>query len=138
MANEDLLRKPMVVYIAGPYTATKGDMHDAPRVAHHNTENAIRAGIEVMKKGHFAYIPHLTHFIHLQMRDDEAMTNGFWYQYDINWLEKCEALLYLGSSRGADAELKWAQEHNLKIFYSLDEIPNVSNSVDVEKHKVKM
>ena len=38
-----------------------------------------------------------------------------------------EALLYLAPSRGADKELERAKELGLRIFYSIDEIPDISN-----------
>jgi hypothetical protein len=122
----------MTIYIAGPYTP-QGDLHDAARIAHHNVENAIRAGIEVMKRGHIPYIPHLTHFIHLQMRDDEALPKEAWYKFDENWESKCNALLYLGRSQGADAELARAKEHGFRIFYSVDEIPDLTKRTAKQK-----
>ena len=46
-------------------------------------------------------------------------------EWDIEWLVECDALLFLGSSPGADIELKAAQELGLKIYYSTDEVPEV-------------
>src|SRR5437899_174736 len=37
------------IYIAGPYTPSNSDIHDAARVAHKNTMEAIKAGIAVIK-----------------------------------------------------------------------------------------
>ena len=54
------------IYIAGPYTPKGADIHDAARIAHKNAHRAIRAGISVIEKGHVPFIPHLTHFIHLE------------------------------------------------------------------------
>ncbi len=136
MASENLLRKPLTIYVAGPYTPTNCDLHDAARIAEQNTQRAIRAGIEIMLKGHYPYIPHLTHFVHIQMKNDEALKGDYWYQYDLKWIGTCDALLYLAPSRGADVELKYAQEHGFQIFRSLDEIPNIANG-EIEKHRVK-
>ena len=72
--------------------------------------------------GHIPYIPHLDHYIFLEMEDHEAENrqNNFWYKYDMAWLDKCDALFYLGKSKGADAELKHAQKAGKLIFHSID------------------
>jgi len=114
----------MKIYVAGPYTPSGNDSHDAARIAHQNTLRAIKSGIEVIRKGHVPFIPHLTHYIHLET--DDPLPAEFYYEYDMVWLRYCDALLYLGESRGADRELKWAQEEGLKIFHSIDEIPQGS------------
>ena len=109
------------IYVAGPYTPRDADIHDAVRVAHQNTIKAIKAGIKIIEKGHIPFIPHLTHFIHLET--ENPLPVEFYYWYDMAWLEHCDALLYLGKSKGADKELEWARQHGLRIFFSIDEIP---------------
>jgi|SRR5437016_1653052 len=111
------------IYIAGPYTPSNSDIHDAARVAHKNTMEAIKAGIAVIKRGHIPFIPHLTHFIHLET--DEPLPVDFYYEYDKVWLDCCDALLFLGESTGANEELGLAKERNLTIFRTIDEIPNI-------------
>jgi hypothetical protein len=113
--------KSLKIYIAGPYTAkTEGQMLT-------NVNAAIDASFIIYSRGHFPYIPHLTHFI-----DQRAKEVGFkmeWEDYirwDLVWLEHCDALLYLSGSRGANLELEAAKEAGKQIFYSLDEIPNVN------------
>jgi len=109
------------IYVAGPYTPSTTDGHDAPRIAHKNTLKAIKAGIAIIEKGHIPFIPHLTHFIHLET--ERPLPAEFYYEYDMEWLQYCDALLYLGKSRGADRELEWAKRHGLKIFWSVKDIP---------------
>lgn len=113
--------KKLKIYIAGPYTPVNTDQHDAPRIVHKNVIKAIRAGIKVIKKGHIPFIPHLTHFIHLET--EEPLSKEFYYEYDLEWLKLCDAFLYLDSSEGADKELQIAETLGLKIFNSIDEIP---------------
>jgi hypothetical protein len=112
---------PLRIYIAGPYTA-----ETAERMVS-NVNAAIDASFIIYSRGHFPYIPHLTHFI-----DQRAKEVGFkleWEDYirwDLVWLEHCDALLYLSGSRGADLELKAAKKAGKQIFYSLDEIPSIN------------
>jgi len=109
------------IYVAGPYTPSTSDPHDAARIAHRNTRRAIRAGIAIIERGHVPFIPHLTHFIHLESK--KPLPREFYYEYDSVWLKCCDALLYLGKSTGADRELQMAKEMGLRVFHSIDEIP---------------
>jgi len=109
------------IYIAGPYTPLGVNLHDAPRIAQKNVRNAIRAGIAVIEKGHIPFIPHLTHFIHLEM--ERPLPASYFYKYDLTWLQYCDALLYLGNSKGADRELRLAKKKGLKVFHSVSQIP---------------
>lgn len=112
--------KPLKIYIAGPYSS---DVNENLLL---NTKNAIDVGIQIFRKGHFPYIPHLTHWV--DMRAQETNITLEWNDYikwDIPWLEVCDALIYLGKSKGADYELKIAMEMKKTIFYSIDQIPDV-------------
>ncbi len=113
--------KPLKVFIAGPYTPSDSDLHDASRVAHRNTIKAIKAGIKLIERGHIPFIPHLTHFIHLET--EKPLPAEFYYRYDMVWLQHCDALLYLGNSEGANKELQKAKELGLEIFYSIEKVP---------------
>ncbi len=112
--------KSMKIYIAGPYSADTWQQKEL------NAVKAVKAGLSLFKKGHYPFIPHLFHWA-----DDCAIKNGIeitwqeWMEWDIEWLVECDALLFLGSSPGADIELKAAQELGLKIYYSTDEVPEV-------------
>jgi Domain of unknown function (DUF4406) len=108
----------LYVYIAGPYTAPE------LKESEENAKAAIDAGIAILKKGHIPFIPHLTHYVDLRAR--ELSMNLSWADYmrwDDAWLTKCDALLYLGSSKGADIELSRAKQAGKLIFYSLAEVP---------------
>jgi len=105
----------MRIYIAGPYSA------DTEEEMLANTNKAIDAGVAIYYKGHVPYIPHLFHFVSKRHGD------MCWADYmciGIQWLKKCDAILYLGSSKGADIELHLARKWGLKAFNSIDEIPD--------------
>ncbi len=115
------MSRSLRVYIAGPYTALDDSGHEL------NTHRAIDAGIAVFRKGHFPYIPHLTHYVDLRAK--QTGINLHWADYirwDLPWLDLCDALLYLGKSKGADLELKRARKLGKRIFFALSEIPEVS------------
>ena len=101
----------MRIYVAGPYT--KGDVVE-------NVHKAIMTGNNLRALGHTPFIPHLTHFWHFIIQHDIE----YWYAYDMEWLEQCEALFRIaGESKGADLEVARARELGLPVYTSFLEIP---------------
>lgn len=112
--------RAMKIYVAGPYTAASNSEIQT------NINKAIDAAIKVYKKGHFPYLPHLTHWIDLRSKETEQGLK--WEDYiemDRAWLESCDGLLFLSESRGANLELDYAKKMKKMIFYNLDQIPTV-------------
>jgi len=113
----------MKIYVAGPYTGT--NLEDIEE----NVRRAMEAGLKIWKKGHFPYIPHLTHWPDLLAKDLEI--NMDWVDYmnwHAPWVDHCDALFLLAESKGALLEYNRAREEGKKIFHSLEEIPNVERS----------
>jgi hypothetical protein len=114
-------QRPLKIYVAGPYTAPTAELRLR------NTNIAIDVGLQLWKKGHFPYIPHLTHFVDERAAEiDIPMQYEEYLAWDTEWLKQCDAFLYLASSRGADYELQNAKRLGLAIFHSIDEIPDVN------------
>ena len=113
--------KPLRIYIAGPYTA------ETPQRLRINTEKAIDVGIALFRKGHIPYIPHLTHYVDMRAkRIGVRLSWNDFIKWDEPWLDVCDALLYLGKSKGADLEMRRARRLKKIIFRSLDEIPQIN------------
>lgn len=103
----------MKVYIAGPYT--KGDVAV-------NVRNAIIAGNIAADFGHVPFIPHLSHFWHMQCPHEYE----FWMEQDLEWLKMCDALLRLpGESAGADQEVESMIAQGKPVFYSVFDLPRM-------------
>lgn len=104
----------MIIYVSSPYT--KGDVSE-------NIRRACFAGDEILKKGHIPLVPHLTHLWHLV----SPKPWEDWMRIDSNLLSICDALLRLpGESKGADLEVIEAKNLCMIIYYSLEDIPDVS------------
>ena len=91
------------VYISGPYSSDpeKG------------TAEALRVGTIIYANGHFPFIPHLSHFWHQR----HPMVYERWLEYDLEWLEACDALVRLpGESKGADREVARAKELGMEVY----------------------
>jgi len=110
--------KPLTIYVAGAYSApTEQGKLD-------NSYKAINAGIEVIKKKHIPFVPHLSHWLGTKATEQGISLDwNYWMYYTNVWLHKCDALLYLNSSKGADIELEVAKNNNKAIYYSVEEIP---------------
>jgi hypothetical protein len=111
----------MLIYVSGPYSAETLDERER------NAGRAMDAGRHILSKGHWPFIPHLTHYF------DEwhGWQHGRWVdpetymQWDFAILRRCDALLYLAPSPGADRELALARELSLPVYLSVDEVPVV-------------
>ena len=119
------MKEPLRVYVAGAYTPHNCSLHDASRIVQKNVDDAIKIGNKLMAKGHYVFIPHLSHYLHIH----ESCTvedASWWYDLDNSFLDCwATALYYVGSSKGADAERDRAKKLGLTIFYSLSEVPDV-------------
>jgi hypothetical protein len=107
--------------VAGPYSASSEQEREL------NTLKAIEAGLALFKLGHTPFIPHLTHYVDLHAhRTGVPMTWQDYMRLDLEWLKVCDALLFLGPSKGADMELQYALKAGIRVFRSLSEIEAVS------------
>lgn len=75
----------------------------------------------MLKKGHVPFVPHLSHYIHTHPKCDREFN---WYAVDDTFLTSwADAILVIGESPGVSHELELAEFFGLKVFRSLDEIP---------------
>jgi hypothetical protein len=110
----------MKIYVAGPYTANT--MEEIEQ----NVRKAIEAGLLIWKKGHFPYIPHLTHWPDLCAKELEIDMNWVDYmQWHAPWVDLCDAVFLLAESKGALLEVQRALHTGKRVFRFIDEIPNV-------------
>ena len=124
------------IYIASPYNPTNCDTHGAAQQAQRNVDRVIEAANIIHDKGHYAFVPHLSHYLHIHYSCKKD--RGVWYyDYDNTFLDLwANAFLYLMSSYGADMELERFKKRNkcvmgdgsviklnMPIFTLVDEIP---------------
>jgi hypothetical protein len=101
------------------------DLHDASRIAQHNTDTAIAIGNSLIEKGHFVFVPHVSHYIHTHWSCKRDY-GEWWYEEDLTFLYRwANALYYISPSKGTDLELEIAKKLGLRIFRSLEEVPEV-------------
>jgi hypothetical protein len=123
--------KKLRIYVAAPYNPVGCSTHGAAKVAQQNVDRVIEAANAIHDKGHYAFVPHLSHYLHIHYSC--KVDRGVWYyDYDNTFLDLwANAFLYLMPSYGAGLELKrfqakrifTEQSYPMPIFKSTDEIP---------------
>jgi hypothetical protein len=127
METKSVKIKPKI-YIASAYT--KGD-----------TAVNVKAQLDcvdiLMDLGCTPFAPLYSHFQH--MTHPRPYTD--WVEFDLEWVPVCDALLRLpGESPGADGEVRCAIEHDIPVFYSIEDLCNHFNiyfsiTIDIPKTK---
>jgi hypothetical protein len=98
------------VYIASPFTI--GNMFD-------NVCRSIDVASLLMDKGFYPFMPLLGYYVDLK----HPKSYEYWCEYDNVWLLQCSAVLRLpGLSKGADAEVELARQHNIPVFKSMEDL----------------
>ena len=119
------MSRPFLILIAGPYrSGTNGDPEKIAANVHFMESFAL----PIFRKGH---IPVLGEWFALPLValagskgiGDEPF-NEIFHPIAVRLLDKCDAVLRVGgASSGADLMLSTAKEKGVRIFYSLEEIP---------------
>lgn len=124
--------RPLRIYIAGPYSHPRRSMRQI------NTDIAMDAALGLLMRGHYPYCPHLSHYLDERHEaiTGETLPYQTWMDLVTAYLSQCDALLYLGSSPGADIELKIAWEQGLTIYLAEEEVPSVPGCLAEQKGRL--
>lgn len=106
----------MILYTAGPYRA--------PSIwgIHLNIESAKISARELWLKGHAVICPHANSAFMDGPDTDHLFLGG-----DLQLLAHCDGIVMLPgweSSKGATAELAFARDHGLKVYFNWVEVPH--------------
>jgi hypothetical protein len=102
----------MLVYIAGPYSASAG-----AGTVDENIQRAREVAVTLWDMGYTVICPHLNtaHF------DDEIdLPNKVYVDRDLEIVERCDGIVmlpYWAQSRGAVRELEHAIKHDVEVYY---------------------
>jgi len=115
-----MLTNALRIYIASPYSS------ESEEQVRQNVVRSIDAGLELFKKGHYPYIPHLTYLVDKRaMETNVPMTWDDYLKWDLEWLRICDAILFLGVSRGTNVELEYARKLEKIEFYRVEDVPAI-------------
>jgi hypothetical protein len=122
------LANSMMILIAGPYRSGTGDDPDKMAANVHDME---AYALPIFRSGHIPVLGEwfalpLVHLAGSTRVGDEAF-NEIFHPIAERLLNKCDAVLRVGgASQGADLMVRTAREKGLHIYYSLIEIPTLS------------
>jgi hypothetical protein len=120
--------KPLIILIAGPYrSGTNGD----PEKIAANLHELERHALAVYRTGH---LPMIGEWVALPLSHaagskeiGDAISEEFLYPVAARLLQRCDAVLRIpGESKGADQDVRIAEERGLLVFHQLDEIPKLA------------
>ena len=98
------------VYIASPYSI--GDQQA-------NVDRSFAVANTLIDYGFAPYCPLYGHYLHLKKQRDW----NTWMQLDTDWILACDCLLRVsGESSGADMEVRFALDHDIPVFFNLDQL----------------
>lgn len=102
------------VYIAGPIS----NGHAAkPRDIYANVRRACEYYEALIQHGFTPFCPHLSYFAWLDFKEDVHWPR--WIELDLDFIDTCDVLLRIpGASKGADMEVKYAEEKNIPVIYT--------------------
>jgi len=118
--------QPLLVYVAGPYTPSNrdADIDTQMREVEANVRRAVRAGEEVIRRGHVPFIPH-THTNSFAFRTVLPQSTELYYVWDRSILARCDVIYRFARSPGADREWDWAKELGLIRVTTVDRLPRL-------------
>jgi len=106
----------MIIGVAGPFSADT----EAARKA--NLDAMNEAAAKILELGH---IPLIGVNAALPVIEKSNIENKYEAIMEISMavIDRCEAILMIGSSPGADRERDFIKSKGLPVYYSIDEIP---------------
>lgn len=125
--QRSLQKKDMLILIAGPY---RSGTNDDPQLMRQNLKNLESVALPLFRKGHVPVIGEWIALPLIELAGSSKPGDGPWeeVQYPVahRLLEKCDAVLRLeGASKGADEDVRVAKERGLKVYFRLEEVPDV-------------
>jgi hypothetical protein len=117
--------KPLLILIAGPYRSGTGD---DPLLLDRNLHRLEEAAWPVFQKGH---VPVIGEWVALPVLSSagasgiaDPLAEQVLYPTAHRLLQHCDAVLRLpGESKGADLDVRIANERGIPVYTSIDDIP---------------
>lgn len=109
----------MIIGVAGPYSA------DTEEQRQQNLDKLNKAAAMLLEKGHIPLIG-VNAALSVVNAADVADRNKATMDISMAVIDKCEALLLIAESRGANMERDLILSKGLPVYYSIDEVPDAT------------
>lgn len=116
---------PLIVLVAGPY---RSGTNDDPVLIARNLDRLEQAALRVYDAGH---IPLIGEWVALPVAKQagstqvgDAIAERYLYPVAHRLLQRCDAVFRIeGASKGADQDVRLAQERGLPVYRAVGEMP---------------
>ena len=120
----------MLILIAGPYRS--GTLDD-PQLMKKNLDYLESVALPLFRKGHVPMIGEWVALPLIKLAGSSKPGDDAWeeVQYPVahRLLAKCDAVLRLeGTSKGADEDVRVANELGLKVYHRLEDVPEATGN----------
>jgi len=117
----------MLILIAGPY---RSGTNNDPVLIKRNMDRLESVALPIFRKGHIPMIGEWVANPLIELAGSKEVGDEIFLEIQYptahRLLTKCDAILRIeGKSKGADQDVKIAKELGLKVYYGLDEIPEL-------------
>ena len=113
------------VYVAGLLTP-RGYHSTSPAIDYLiNVREMVKWGLKVWEAGFVPFVPAFDWLFWMVMEEGQHITEPMIKRYSKDWLEVCDALMCTPGwqqSTGTLAEIKFAEEHGIPVFKTLEEL----------------
>lgn len=120
--------QPLMILVAGPY---RSGTNDDPALIARNVEAMTKASLQLFRAGHLPVmgewyaLPLIEHAGSKAIGD--AVFDEIFHPISRRLVAKCDACLRIGGpSKGADEMVSLARQHGKAVYYSLQDVPDVS------------
>ena len=122
-----LMKKPLLILIAGPY---RSGTNDVPEQMAANLHALERYALPLYRAGHLPMIGEWVALLIIRAagsgRVGDPVYQEYLYPVASRLLERCDAVLRIpGESKGADQDVAIARERGLPVFFTLEEVPAI-------------
>jgi hypothetical protein len=122
-----LMKKPLLILIAGPY---RSGTNDVPERMTANLQALERYALPLYRAGHLPMIGEWVALPIIRTAGSACVGDTVYQEYlypvASRLLERCDAVLRIpGESKGADQDVAIARERGLPVFFKLEEVPAI-------------
>jgi len=120
----------MMILISGPY---RSGTNDDAQLIRANLKRLEDMALPIYRKGHIPMIGEWVALPLMKMAGSrqvgDSIYNEMSYPIAHSLLRKCDAILRIeGASRGADQDVALGKELGLKIYYTIEDIPDAAKA----------
>lgn len=118
----------MLILISGPY---RSGTNDDPVLIRQNLDRLEAVALPLFRKGHVPMIGEWVALPLIHLAGSTRLGDEAWQEVQYpaahRLLEKCDAVLRIsGASKGADEDVRIALQRGLKVYYTIDEVPDAN------------